>query len=428
LRLFDPSQPDYLPDLDDEGKKLLLARTSYTDYLLKIAKVDKSVVWFFQQTGTGVFCVGADATPALFAANMGSPGFQGLKLSPMPQNLFSELPGGIHGRQVEGRHSVHFPDGNATLARLLVKKLLPDAVDGASQEDMGTARVRYDRLDLDSSNTRIRLSSIAVKVVHDGDPGTAKEAVVTYMRGGRAERVRGRAVILACWNMVIPYMTPELPQAQKEALAYGVKGPLVYTSVAVRNWNAFKKLGVHSVASPSMFHESVALTEAVSLGNLKHPQSPDQPIALHLVKIMNSPGLPRRDQHRAGRTELLALTFEQFERKIREQLARILGAGGFDPARDIAGITVNRWPHGYAYTYNSLYDPLEWVYTESPNRPCVVARQPFGLISIANSDAAASPHTDAAFLEAHRAVSEVIEHRAFPFVHTPATQSAAQHG
>ncbi len=419
LRLYDPNQPDYLAGMDDEAKKLLLAKTSYNDYLLKYAKVDKSVLWFFRDTGSGSFVVGADALPALFAAQQGSPGFQGLKLSPMPQNLFSELPGGIHGRQVEGRHSVHFPDGNATLARLMVKKLIPDAVAGNTQEDMGTARVSYDRLDQDSNNTRIRLSSIAVKVVHDGDPGSAKEALVTYVRAGRAERVRGKAVIFACWNMVIPYMAPEFPKAQKEAMAYGVKGPLVYTSIAVRNWQPWKKLGIANVNSPTSFHNTVSLTEAASLGGLKHAQTPADPIALHLVKFVNAPGLPRRDQHRAGRAELLSITFDTFEHKIRDQLARILGPGGFDPARDIAGITVNRWPHGYAYTYNSLYDPLEWVYTESPTRPCVVARQPFGLFSVANSDASASPHTDAAMLEAHRAVSEVLEHRAYPFTRLP---------
>jgi spermidine dehydrogenase len=116
---------------------------------------------------------------------------------------------------------------------------------------------------------------------------------------------------------------------------------------------------------------------------------------------------------------LLATSFETFERNIRDQLARTLGAGGFDPARDIAAITVNRWPHGYAYTYNSLTDPMEWVFTSSADRPCVKARQPFGSITIANSDAAASPHTDAAFLEAHRAVGEVLERRAYPFVSRP---------
>ena len=127
------------------------------------------------------------------------------------------------------------------------------------------------------------------------------------------------------------------------------------------------------------------------------------------------PGLPRRDQHRAGRQQMLDTSFEQFERETRSQLARMLAGSGFDPAKDIAGITVNRWPHGYSYTYNSLYDPLEWVFTESPKRPCIVGRQPFGLVSIANSDAAASPHTDAAFEEAHRAVQERLERRTYPF-------------
>ena len=94
----------------------------------------------------------------------------------------------------------------------------------------------------------------------------------------------------------------------------------------------------------------------------------------------------------------------------------MLGPGGFDPARDIAAITVNRWPHGYSYTYNSLTDPVEWVYAQSPTRPCVIGRQPYGLVAIANADAAASPHTDAAFEEAHRAVSEIVERQTFPFV------------
>ena len=112
----------------------------------------------------------------------------------------------------------------------------------------------------------------------------------------------------------------------------------------------------------------------------------------------------------------MSTTFETFERNLRDQLGRVLGGGGFDPARDILAITVNRWPHGYAYTYNSLYDPMEWVFTSTNERPCVIGRQPFGQITIANSDAAASPHTDAAILEAHRVVQEVLQRRAMPAV------------
>jgi len=416
VRLLDPNQPDYLAGMTVAQKKEFLAKTSFQDYYLKTVKVDPQVLWFYMTMGQGSFCVGADATPALFGWVQGYPGFSGLGLGEIPDGLFADLPGGHHGRQREGKGSIHFPDGNATVARLLVASLVPGVTSGKSQEDMGTARFDYGKLDQPANGVRIRLSSIVVNVRHDGDAATASEAVVTYANGNKLKSVRGKAVILACWNMAIPYMMPELPAAQKEALAYGVKGPLVYTNVVLRNWKAFQKLGVSNFYTPTMFHDSVALTEAVGLGGLSHAKSPDEPIALHLTRIPGVPGLPRRDQHRAARAQLLATSYETFERETRSQLARLLGPGGFDPARDIAAITVNRWPHGYAYTYNSLYDPVEWVYSQSTSRPCVIGRQPYGLVAIANSDASASPHTDAAFLEAHRAVSEIVEREMYPFV------------
>jgi spermidine dehydrogenase len=416
LRLVDPNQPDYLAGMSVTEKKAFLAKTSFEDYYLKTVKVDPQVMWFFMTMGQGSFCVGADATPALFGWVQGYPGFSGLGLGEVPDGLFADLPGGQHGRQREGKGSIHFPDGNATVARLLVASLVPGATTGKTQEDMGTARFDYGKLDDAANDVRIRLSSIVVNVRHDGDPATAKDVILSYANGGKLKSVRGKSVILACWNMAIPYMMPELPATQREALAYGVKGPLVYTNVVLRNWTSFQKLGVSSFSCPTMFHDSVALTEAASIGGLSHAKSPNEPIALHLTKIVTSPGLPRRDQHRAGRAQLLATSYETFERETRSQLARLLGPGGFDPARDIAAITVNRWPHGYAYTYNSLYDPVEWVYSQSTSRPCVIGRQPYGRVAIANSDAAASPHTDAAFLEAHRAVSEIVERETYPFI------------
>jgi len=420
-RLQDPQQPDYMPGLTSAEKKARLATMSLEHYLLEVAKVDKQCLWFFITTGRGNFCVGADAIPALFGVEMGVPGFQGLGLEPIPEGVFADLPGGHHGRQKAegGGGEIHFPDGNATLARLLVRWLIPEAVPGRTQEDVGAAHVDYGRLDRPGQTARLRLNSTAVNVRHEGGPGAPRDVVVTYSQGGRLHDVRGRHVVMACWNMVIPHLVPELPARQKEALAYGVKGPLVYTSVALRRWTAFQKLGVANVSTPTMYHDSFGLGEAVDLGDLKHPRTPEEPVVLRMDRHPCAPGQPRKEQHRLGRADLLATSFETFERNIRDQLGRVLGGGGFDPARDIAAITVNRWPHGYAYTYNSLYEPLEWVYTASPDRPCVVARQPFGSITIANSDAAASPHTDAAFLEASRAVGEVLERRAFPFVARP---------
>jgi spermidine dehydrogenase len=418
LRLYGESHPDYMPGLTSGDKKVRLAKMSYQDFLVNHVKVDKQVLWFFRNQGAGNFCVGVDCFPALFAWQEGLPGFSGMNLEPSPKGLLADLPGGQHGRQIGpgGGPTVHFPDGNATIARLLVRWLIPDAVPGRSMEDVGAARVDYASLDRPGQTTRIRLNSTVVRVAHQGDAAKATEAVTSYVRGGKTFQVRSRAVVMACWNMFIPYLVPDLPAPQKEALAFGVKGPLVYTSVAVRNWKAFEKLGVTGVSAPTMYHTGVELPEAVGLGDLRHPQTPEEPIVLHMTRYPMSPGKPRKEQHRIGRADLLSATFDTFERNIRDQLARSLGEGGFDPARDIVAIAVNRWPHGYAYTYNPLYDPLEWVYTSTDDRPCVKARQPFGLITIANSDAAASPHTDAAMLEAHRAVQEVLQRRSMPLL------------
>ena len=420
LRLYAPAQPDHMPGLSSSEKKMRLARISYQDFMLEVLKVDPEVLWFFQHTGAGSFVTGIDTLPALFAWEMGQPGFEGMGLEPTEDGMLADLPGGQHGRQRPAGGSVHFPDGNATVTRLMVRSLIPDAVPGSTQEDVAMARVDYAKLDRPNQTARIRLNSTVVRVRHTG--GESSDAVeVSYVRGGRTTHVRARHVVMACWNTVIPYLVPELPARQKEALAFGVKAPLVYTSVAIRNWTAFEKLGLSSISSPTMYHTRVGLDQAVSLGELRHAEGPEEPIVLSLGRYPVSPGRPRKEQYRLGRADLLATSFETFERNIRDQLGRVLSGGGFDPARDVIAIAVNRWPHGYSYTYNTLYDPIEWVFTESDERPCVVARQPFGSITIANSDAAASPHTDAAILEAHRAVQEVIQRRAMPLMNRVST-------
>jgi len=200
-------------------------------------------------------------------------------------------------------------------------------------------------------------------------------------------------------------MCPELPEAQKTALAYAVKIPLVYTNVFIRSWTAFQKLGVQRISTPGFWHTSVGLDFPVSLGAYKHQTNPAEPIVLHLSKAACRPGLPTREQHRAGRWELFSTSFATIERSIRDQLGRTLGGGGFDPAADILGITVNRWPHGYAYQYNSLADDF-WF--EGGEAPCAVARRRHGRIAIANADAAAYSYTDAAIDQAHRAVQELL--------------------
>jgi len=300
-------------------------------------------------------------------------------------------------------YEFHYPDGNASIARLLVRALIPGAMPGRTAEDIVTAQADYSKLDQASSSVRIRLSSTAVSARHVGEQAAAKEVEVTYARENKVYTVRGKGVVMACWNMVIPYLCPDLPAKQKDALHYGVKVPLVYTTVAIKNWKAFEKLGVRSVSCPGMYHTNVSLDQAVNIGDYKASLSPEEPILVRMTRTPCLPGLPEREQHKVGRGDLLATTFETFERNIRDQLLRLLGSGGFDPARDIEAITVNRWPHGYAYEYNSLYDP-DWPAGE---QPCEIARKPFGRISIANSDAAAAAYTDQAIDQAYRAVQEL---------------------
>jgi spermidine dehydrogenase len=151
----------------------------------------------------------------------------------------------------------------------------------------------------------------------------------------------------------------------------------------------------------------MSLATSLDFGGYRTSQDPTEPIVLRMSRYPYEPGHSKAEQHRRGRRDLLSTSFETFELKIRDQLARTFGPKGFDPEQDILGITVNRWPHGYSYTYNTLFDDPRWALGTPDDRPNVVGRQPYGRIAIANADAAASPHTDAAINEAYRAVREL---------------------
>jgi spermidine dehydrogenase len=388
---------DYLPGLSGEEKVATLGKISYADYLLKHCKLTPEALPFFQTFTHDLFCVGIDAVSALACYGAGDDyysftyaGFDGL---------------GLPEREKEEPYIFHFPDGNATIARLLVRALIPGAVPGATMDDVVTARADYGKLDDATSTVRIRLNSTVVHVQHAKGAKAGKDVELAYVRGGHLVSVQAKKCVLACYNGMIPYICPELPEKQKEALAYLVKAPLVYTHVALRNWTAFHKLGVRHIVAPGGYHTYTALDFPVSLGQYHFPGNPEEPMVLFMLRTPCRPGLSPRDQHRAGRIELMQTPFATFERNIRDQLTRMLSAAGFDAARDIEGITVNRWAHGYAFTPNPLFDP-DWKEEE---KPWVVGRQPFGKIAIANSDAGASAYSDVAIDQAWRAVSEILK-------------------
>jgi spermidine dehydrogenase len=392
---------DYLPGLSSDEKKARLARISYNNFLTDLVKVSPEVVKLFQAMPQPLFGVGFDAVAAQDAWGMGAPGFAGMDLAPGPGKGMNR--DAIYNEQAEA-YFFHFPDGNASIARLLVRQLIPAAIPGKSANDVVLARANYALLDQKSSPVRIRLNSTAVRVKHKGDPASAKEVEVAYAQGGKVYTVRASHCILACWHVVIPYICEQFPENQKQALSSAAKVPLLYTNVALRNWKAFEKLGTNAIYCPGGYHSYMNLDLPVSIGGYECSRRPEDPIVIHMMKTPCKPGRPARDQHLAGRMELFTTTFDTMERNIREQLARVAGPGGFDPAIDITAITVNRWPHGYAYEYNSLWDKF-WL--EGGETPCEVARKPFGRIAIANADAGAYAYTDGAIDHAYRAVEEI---------------------
>jgi spermidine dehydrogenase len=393
---------DYFPGWTSEQKKQHLTTISYLDYLTKVMKVDPAVAAMYRTRTQGEWGVGADAVSAADAWGIELPGFRGLNLSKGSVPAMGFTPAGY--TDTGGSTRLHFPDGNATIARLLVRRLIPRALPGSGVESAITAVANYARLDEPGAPVALRLNSIVLRAANLGSPGAPTETAVTYIRGGRLYTVRARHCVLACYNMMIPYLCPEMPERQKAALHSLVKTPLVYTTVAIRNWRAFHALKVRQVIAPGGYHTSMRLNPTVDIGEYHSTRSPDEPNLIWMTRTPCHPGLAEHDQNKVGRAELLSTPFEVFEREIRAQLGATLAGGGFDPAADITGITVNRWPHGYAPEHNSLFEP-QYAEAETPQ---VIGRARFGRISIANSDSGGGAYTNVAMEQGFRAVQEVL--------------------
>ncbi len=390
---------DQMPEIQTEAKWRYLYHISYRDFLSKHLKIREPEVFTVLQDLASDFGVGIESVPAASALN------------------YAALPGwdaaGLPDTAREEPYIHHFPDGNASLARLLVRELIPPAAAGNNMEDIVAACFDYARLDQASSSVRLRLNSTVTGVKHDGDPSSARHVQVSYVRAGQAFQVQARRCILACNNSIIPYLCPELPAAQRQALALQVKTPILYTNVALRNWQAWKNLGIGALVAPGSYHINAMLDFPVSLGSYAFSKSADKPVIVHMERFphRSNGGLSEREQHRMGRYELLSTSFKTIERNVRNQLVGMLGEGGFDPSGDILGITVNRWAHGYAYSYNPLFDNV-YADDDDPRYPHVQARKRFGRITIANADAAANAMFEAAVEQGYRAVTELETSRA----------------
>ena len=419
-RLF-LDKTDFFPEMTLEEKFYYLENISYEEYLKKHHKVDDEVIGLFHTMLWSLWGVGTESIPAFGAFSDGLPGFSGLGFTEEegttePKNEMYDI--STYDETIEGFMSknevsdepyiFHFPDGNATIARLLVRKMIPNAIPGSTMEDIVTAKADYTQLDLTDQNTKIRLDStvISAKNVNGG-------VEVIYVNQGKLYKVSGKKCILACYNGIIPELCPELPKKQKEALKYNVKVPLVWVQVAMKNWHMFANKGISRAISPNSFFNNIYIDFPVSIGDYQYPQSFDEPVVFLMNHVPTRPyeGLTNREQHRKGRYDILKLSFQDYEDKIIDHLSAMFGSDFKE--EDLAGITVNRWAHGYSYEYNSLFDNafFDGRMPESMNNeqyPHVMGRKPIGNISIANSDAGGSAYVDAAIVQADRAVNELL--------------------
>jgi spermidine dehydrogenase len=390
------SEEDYLAGMSNAAKVKLLRSISYSDFLRDHVGATEEVVTIFRDRLRGYWGMGWDAVCALQAWRMEQPGTWGLGIEAERGDIWAS----------EEPYIFHFPDGNAGVARSLVRQLVPDALSGSTMEDLVANKVDYSMLDRKDNGARIRLNSTAVDVRHAADQSHVD---VTYIRNGKPERVRGRHVIMACYNSVVPHIVPEVPAKQREAIESVQKLPLVYINIAVRNWQALAELGYSNIyiPQPSLMH-SFGLDFPVSIGDYAFTSAPNQPTVLHGTFVPTAPdqGLNQREQNRVGQKRIYEMTFDDFESQIVRQLDGALSGGGFDIERDVAAITVNRWPHGYADEYNELFDPPDFGPAKGPH---IAGRAQIGRISIANSDSSAYAYVNGAIDAAWRAINEQLD-------------------
>ena len=390
LKSFYARRENVFAGKSEQEVQELLRGISYTDFLKKYGDLTDEAADLFIRVTHGYAGVGADGLSAAECIGASVP--------------IMHLLGSPHlsgsGATDAGGDVAMFPDGNASIARLLVRALIPAVAPDADASNLALERFDYSKLDAADAPVRLRLESTVINVANHED-GTS----VTYVNDGRVLRVKARHSVLACWHAIIPHLCPELPEAQKEAQKYQVKRPLLVTNVLLRDSKAIDKLNLSGAYCPGRLHGAVWVVKGVNTAGYSHEWDDSGTVPVMFWGSIAPPdsSVPVKEQHRASRALLLAMTFDDFEREVRTVLDGMLGPAGFDVQDDILAITVNRWPHGYAYGYLDLWDP-DWPDGEAPHE---IARRPFGNIAIANADAGADAYTQVAIDEALRAVGEL---------------------
>lgn len=387
---------DFLDDIPIADRERFSRKMSYATFLRERVGLSEQAIKITEPWVKALHCAGAEAVSIQEVFRAGAPGLN--TLLPMAASGGDE-----ESVDPDAYRYPMFPDGNASVARLLVRQLIPAVVGGDLTQNVVTSQFDYSQLDREGELVRLRLNSTAVNVRNLAD----EQVEVAYVAKGQAQAVRAKHCILAGYGGIVPHLCPELPKAQKEHLAYGVKAPFICTNVLLRNSEAVRKAGVSGYQCPGSFYSLLASAPPVNVGDFRVPSEANDPMVmwmLHAPTPQVTNGMSARDAYRLGRHKLLSMSFEEIEVATITQMTGMFGSAGFDAGRDVEAITVNRWAHGYAYEYMDLHDP-DWPKGEAPHE---LGRKPIGRIAIANSDAEAAAYVQAAIKAARRAVNELL--------------------
>jgi len=299
-----------------------------------------------------------------------------------------------------------FPGGNTTIARLMLKSLIPAAIDGAGTiEDVTRNAINFSALDTPQNSARLRLSSTAISVQHDGEPDKAHSVIVAYLKDGKLYRVKARSAVLAGGSWTTKHIVRDLPETHRKAYAEFYRSPCMMANVAVRNWRFLHRMGMSGCRWFEGVGNYMEVCKLALTGIGDSTIGPDSPIVLSLKVLYSYPGHSTEEQGNRGRGEMLGTSFRDYERRIREQFTEMFVASGFDAQRDIAGIILNRWGHAYL-------SPQPGFFFGRDGQPApreVLRSAPFGRIAFANTDLAGAMDHRYSILEAQRAVGQLLD-------------------
>ena len=293
-----------------------------------------------------------------------------------------------------------FPGGNTTFARLMVKALIPAAIDGpGTVETVSRNAANFAALDTPGAAARVRLSATVVDVRHatDGTQGShgasdaekSEYVSIAYAKDGKVFRVKARSVVMAGGSWTTKHIVSDLPAAQRNAYAQFYRSPCMMANVALRNWRFLYKMGINGCRWFEGTGNYMDVRRMATVGLDDSTISPDSPVVLSVKVLYAYPGMPTEDQGHRGRAEMLTTSFREYEQRIREQFMAMFAHAGFDDRRDIAGIVLNRWGHAYL-------SPQPGFFFGRNGQPApreILRDAPFGRIAFANTDLAGAMDT-----------------------------------